>query len=72
MKYLREANKTRRDKIRNEVIRGMVGTKPMLDYIHNQHNKWFGHLVRMDSNQPDARTYNSQLSGMRPKGRPRR
>ena len=34
MKCLRRAaNKTRRDKIRNEVIRHMVGTKPILQQI---------------------------------------
>ncbi len=44
----------------------------MLDYIYNQRIKWFGHLMRMDPNQPAARAYNSHLSGTRPKGRPRR
>ncbi len=62
MKCLRKAaNQTRRDKIRKEVIRDLVGTKPMLDDIYNQCIKWFGHLVRMDPNQPAAKAYNSHL-----------
>ena len=73
MKCLRKAvNKTRRDKIRNEVIRDMVGTKPMLDQIESHRIKWFGHLMRMPPNQPALRTYNSKLSGTKPVGRPKR
>ena len=73
MKCLRRAvNKTRRDKIRNEVIRDMVGTKPILKQIERQRIKWFGHLMRMAPSQPALRTYNSQLSGTKPRGRPRR
>ena len=42
MKCLRRAaNKTRRDKIRNEVIRHMVGTKPIRQQIERQRIKWF-------------------------------
>ncbi len=51
MKCLRKAvNKTRRDKIKNEAIRGMVGTKPILDQIEHHRIKWFVHLMRMDPN----------------------
>ena len=36
MKCLRKAvNKTRRDKIRNEVIRDMAAAKPVLQHIKN-------------------------------------
>ena len=73
MKCLRRSvNKTRRDKIRNEVIRDMVGTKPILHQIEKQRLKWFGHLMRMPPAQPALRAYNSQLSGTKPVGRPRR
>jgi len=37
MKCLRkDVNKTRRDKIRNEVIRDMVGATPVLHHIEQQ------------------------------------
>ncbi|KAL8561121.1 hypothetical protein ACOMHN_033704 [Nucella lapillus] len=73
MKCLRKAvNKTRRDKIRNEVIRDMVGTTPILQHIEQQRIKWFGHLTRMPPNQPALRAYNTRYSGWRARGRPRR
>ena len=73
MKYLRKVvNKTRRDKIRNEVIRDMVGTKPVLQHIKQQQIKWFGHITRMPINQPALRAYNTKYSGWRARGRPRK
>ena len=45
MRCLRRAvNKTRRDMIRNEHIREMVGTTPAHHYIQQQRIKWFGQL----------------------------
>ena len=54
MRCLRKAaNKTRRDRIRNETIRRMVGTVPVIDYINKQRIRWFGHIIRMPPQQPD-------------------
>ena len=73
MKCLRKAvNKTRRDKIRNEVIRDMAGAKPVLQHIKQQQVKWFGHITRMPINQPALRAYNTKYSGWRARGRPRK
>ena len=73
MKCLRKAlNKTRRDKIRNEVIRDMVGAKPLLQHIKQQQIKWFGHITRMPINQPALRAYNTKYFGWRARGRPRK
>ena len=73
MKCLRRAvNKTRRDKIRNEVIRDLVGATPALQHIEQQRIKWFGHLIRMLTNQPALRAYTSRYSGWKTRGRPRR
>ena len=68
----RAANKTRRDRIRNEVIRNTVQTTPVLDHIEQQRIKWFGHLIRMPPSQPALRAYTSRYSGTRARGRPRR
>ena len=68
----RAANKTRRDMIRNEVIRSTVGTTPVLQHVEQQRIKWFGHLVRMPPSQPALRAYTSRYSGTRARGRPRR
>ena len=73
MKCLRKAvNKTRRDKIRNEVIRDMTGAKPVLQHIKQQQVKWFGHITRMPINQPALRAYNTKYSGWRARRRPRK
>ena len=73
MKCLRKAvNKTRRDKIRNEVIRDMAGAKPVLQHIKQQQVKWFGHITRMPINQPALRAHNTKYSGWRARGRPRK
>ena len=73
MKCLRKAaSKTRRDRIRNEEIRRIVGVKPVMDHIDKQRAKWFGHLMRMPPNQPALRAYNVRGSGARSRGRPRR
>ena len=70
MKCLRKAvNKTRRDKIRNEVIRDMAGAKPVLQHIKQL---WFGHITRMPINQLALRAYNTKYSGWRARGRPRK
>ena len=64
MKCLRKAvNKTRRDKIKNEVIRDMAGAKPVLQHIKQQQVKWFGHITHMPINQPALRAYNTKYSG---------
>ena len=73
MKCLRKAvNKTRRDKIRNKVIRDMVGAKPVLQHIKQQQIKWFGHITRMPINQPALWAYNTKYSDWRARGRPRK
>jgi len=68
----RAAGKTRRDMIRNEEIREMVGATPVHTHIQRQRTKWFGHLVRMAPDQPAFRAYNLKSSDVRPRGRPRR
>ena len=65
-------SKTRRDKIRNEDIRAMVGATSVLQHIEQQRVKWFGHLTRMSPKQPALRAYNTRHSGWRARGRPRR
>ena len=73
MKCLRKAvNKTRRDKIRNEMIRDMAVGRPVLQHIRQQQVKWFGHITRMPINQPALRACNTKYSGWRARGRPRK
>ncbi len=76
MKYLNNAvNKTRTaegTKWGHHRLGWQLGTKPILDQIEHHRIKWFAHLMKMDPNQPALRTYTSQLSGSKPRGRPRR
>ena len=73
MKCLRKAaNKTRRDRVRNEDIRKLVGVTPVMDFVNKQQLKWFGHLMRMPVNHPAVRAYNGCRSGSRPRGHPRK
>ncbi|XP_078684141.1 uncharacterized protein LOC144917723 [Branchiostoma floridae x Branchiostoma belcheri] len=68
----RAAGKTRRDRVRNDVIRQLVGNKPVLQFIAKQRVQWFGHLMRMPTTQPALWAYTARHSGVRARGRPRR
>ncbi|XP_035685396.1 uncharacterized protein LOC118422000 [Branchiostoma floridae] len=68
----RAAGKTKRDRLRNEVVRELVGTKPVLQFIAKQRVQWFGHLMRLPTTQPALRAYTTRHSGVRARGRPRR
>uniref|UniRef100_A0A8D8VZC5 Uncharacterized protein n=1 Tax=Cacopsylla melanoneura TaxID=428564 RepID=A0A8D8VZC5_9HEMI len=52
MRYLRRVEgKTRRDKIRNTIIRSSLNIEPMQTFIQEAQLRWFGHMMRM----PDHR-----------------
>ena len=73
MRCLRRAvNKTRRDKIRNSVIREMVGTTDVMHHIEHQRIKWFGHLMRLPTQHPAQRAYIMKFNGNKARGRPRK
>ena len=73
MRCLRKAvNKTRRDKIRNCVIREMVGTNDVMHHIQHQRIKWFGHLMRLPTHHPAQRAYLQKFDGNKARGRPRK
>ena len=47
-KYLRRMKGiTKRDRVRNEVVRQKLIVEPILKTLHKQQLKWFGHLMRM-------------------------
>nr|CAH7736900.1 unnamed protein product [Callosobruchus chinensis] len=73
MKYLRGVKGvTRRDKIRNEVIRSELGVKSVLQKIEENQLKWFGHLVRMDVTRPVKMVWQAREQRKRGRGRPRK
>ena len=65
-------NVTRRYKIRNTMIREMVGTTPVHHFIQQQRTRWFGHVVRMPPHQLPNRAYNKRILGYNSRGRPRK
>lgn len=72
MRCLRKAlGVTRRDKIRNEVIREKVGVESIIDYIGRQQIQWFAHLERMSCDSIPYRSYMKREEGNRARGRPR-
>ena len=63
---------SRRDRIRNEDIRKMVGTTPILNYIKKQQVKWFGHVSRLPTDSAPQMAMLHRHSGYKARGRPRR
>ena len=64
--------KTRRDKIRNDVIRGQVGIAKLQNKIDSAQLRWLGHLERMDDGRVAKRRWEWRPNGRRPRGRPRK
>jgi hypothetical protein len=73
MRCLRKAaGVTRRDRIRNDVIRERLGIEPILKYIHKQQIKWFAHLERMPCDSIPYKAYIKRgKEDRRTRGRPR-
>ena len=62
---------TRRDRVRNEVVRQRVGVHEKLSKrIDRKVLKWFGHVERMGSERLTKRVYMSEVGGRRGRGRP--
>ena len=72
MKYLRKTvNVTKRDRIRNIVIREELKQKPLIGKIEEKKLKWFGHLVRMKEDRIVKKVFEAKTDGKRSRGRPR-
>lgn len=73
MKYLRAVKGvTRRDRIRNEVIREELSIEPTLKFIERQQLKWFGHMVRMGQERQVKTIWQTRTARKRSRGRPRK
>lgn len=72
MKYLRRtAGVTRRDKIRNTIIREDLKLESTLSYIEKRKLSWWGHLQRMESTRPVKQIWEARIETKRKRGRPR-
>lgn len=56
---------TRKDKIRNEVIRDKVGVAPLEDKMRKSRLRWFGHLKRRNTDAPLRRCERLTVAGQR-------
>ena len=73
MRYLRKVEgKTRRDKIRNTVIRTQLEQTPLVETVYKNQLRWFGHLTRMDENRVPKKAFLTKAGDIRPRGRPRK
>ena len=66
-------NITRKDKIKNEVIRSKTKVIDLLEKVEFTKGQWAGHLARMDNNRWAKKTTEWRpREGSRAKGRPKR
>lgn len=73
MKYLRGVTGiTRKDRIRNDVVRKELCAEPVLKSIEKQQLRWFGHLARMKEERQTKRVWLARPPQKHPKGRPRK
>ena len=73
MKMLRYAmGVTRKDKIRNEYIRGTVKVERLGMKMREGRLRWYGHVMRKDKEYVGRKMKEMELPGKRKTGRPKR
>ena len=73
MKMLRFAmGVTRKDKIRNEYIRGTVTVERLAIKMREGRMRWYGHVMRRDQEYVGRKMMEMELPGKRKRGRPKR
>ena len=66
------SGKTRKDKIRNEFIRGGLGVAPIGDKMRESRLRWFGYVQQRPMTAPVRRSETIQVEGARRnRGRPK-
>ena len=72
MKMLRwSQGKTRRDRIKNETIRGIARVTPIKSVLTKKRLSWYGHVMRREETHITRSTLSMTVMGTRPRGRPR-
>ena len=63
---------TRKDKIRNEYVRGTAKIAKLGDKLRNARLLWYGHVKRIENTTWEKRMMKMAVPGRRKRGRPRR
>lgn len=63
---------TRKDRIRNEYIRGSIGVAPIIDKMRENRLRWLGHVLRRENTEAVSVTRNMSVDGKRGRGRPKK
>ena len=72
MKMLRwSQGKTRKDRIKNETIRGNAKVTPTNSVLTQKRLSWYGHVMRRDETHITKCTLRTTVMGTRPRGRPK-
>lgn len=73
MRFLRSmVGMTKRDRIRNTIIREMLGVEKLGDKMGRTRLRWYGHMKRMTEERMPRRIYEGSFEGSRRRGRPRK
>ena len=62
---------TRKDRIRNEVIRGTVKVTSVSKKVQEARLRWFGHVMRREEGSCERQIIDMEVGGRRKRGRPK-
>ena len=65
-----EIGLTRREKIRNEVVRGKLGVREVSAKVKENHLRWYGHVRRRWESSVGRRVMEMNMPGKRRRGKP--
>ena len=63
---------TRKDKVKNEYMRGTAKIEKLEDKLWNARLRWYGHVKRREEDYVGKRMMEMAVPGIRKRGRPRR
>lgn len=71
MKYLRRVKGiSKRDRIRNDVVRQELGVESILEVVERNQLKWFGHVIRMRDERQVKNIWKAKAAKKKKRGRP--
>ena len=72
IKMLRPSQgKTRKDRIKNETIRGNAKVSPINSVLTQKRLSWYGHVMRREETHITRSTLSTTVTGTQPRGRPK-